>query len=352
MSLSQYHHHLKYLPLLVPPLLVASYVLRSLPISNRLPKPADPGLASLPLNSRARVVYSEDWIEGGAYAELPKGRVRYWVVGPDSGKKIALIHGLNIPALVYGRLVPILVEAGYRVLLYDLYGRGYSDAPLNTTFDTELYVTQLALLLQHLRWERTRLVGFSMGGAIAAAFVATFPALVEPDVVVIASAGAGESPMLATTFRNMPFVQWLTMRRVLARTLKVRPSGQTPLQELVRLQAARLRGYARAVISSLHDGPITRMRWAFTSERWEFRRVLLVHGLEDIVVPPSASSRLRSLLESIKFPALENGESVEWLGPQVQLLHIDNAGHDLTWTHADEVGRAMVQFLAGEAMDV
>jgi hypothetical protein len=30
-----------------------------------------------------------------------------------------------------------------------------------------------------------------MGGAIAASFVAAFPALVEPDVVLIASAGAG-----------------------------------------------------------------------------------------------------------------------------------------------------------------
>lgn len=33
--------------------------------------------------------------------------------------------------------------------IVDLYGRGYSDAP-QTTYDSTLYVTQLALLMQHI----------------------------------------------------------------------------------------------------------------------------------------------------------------------------------------------------------
>lgn len=62
--------------LLVPAALVASYVLASSPIVfNQIPSPVDPGLASLPLNSPARAVYSEDFMEGGAYAQLPMGRV-------------------------------------------------------------------------------------------------------------------------------------------------------------------------------------------------------------------------------------------------------------------------------------
>jgi pimeloyl-ACP methyl ester carboxylesterase len=43
----------------------------------------------------------------------------------------------------------------------DLYGRGYSDAP-QTTYDTSLYVIQLALLMQHIHWDQARLVGVSM----------------------------------------------------------------------------------------------------------------------------------------------------------------------------------------------
>ena len=73
----------------------------------------------------------------------------------------------------------------------DLYGRGYSDAP-QTTYDSTLYTTQLALLMQYLKWEKANIIGVSMGGAIAAAFTAQFPHLVDESVGLIASAGLME----------------------------------------------------------------------------------------------------------------------------------------------------------------
>lgn len=63
--------------------------------------------------------------------------------------------------MVYQHVAPSLASNGYRVLLYDLYGRGYSDAP-RTTYDTTLYTTQLALLMQHVGWNRAGVVGVSM----------------------------------------------------------------------------------------------------------------------------------------------------------------------------------------------
>ncbi|KAJ7633732.1 hypothetical protein B0H17DRAFT_1149897 [Mycena rosella] len=77
-------------------------------------------------------------------------RVRYWLAGPESGKKIVLIHDISTSSLTYTELVPTLVGAGYQVLLYDLYGRGYSDVPWGVPYDATLYVTQLAPLMQHI----------------------------------------------------------------------------------------------------------------------------------------------------------------------------------------------------------
>ncbi|KAJ7764693.1 alpha/beta-hydrolase [Mycena metata] len=343
--------YLPYLPLLVPSLVAGYYALASQATSNvnQLYPPVEPGLASLPLNSRARVVYSEDWLEGGAYVNLPKGRVRYWLVGPTSGKKVVFIHGLTTPSLIFQRLVPILVAAGYQVLLYDLYGRGYSDAPKNINYDAHLYVTQLALLMQHVGWERARLVGFSMGGAIAAAVVAAFPKLVEREVVLIASAGAAEtSPAPLRSIRNLPFIEGLTMRGVLSNVVKIPPTGETPLNEIVRLQAASLRGFAHAVISSLHDGPISHARWMFRVPAWCGRRVLFVHGTRDTVVPPRSSPFLRSLIDSVPAETSSGGmnsESIDGGKVQTELVSIEGAGHDLTWTRAEEVGKAIVSFL-------
>lgn len=91
----------------------------------------------------------------------------------------------------------------------DLYGKGYSEAP-QVTYDPNLFVTQLALLLQFVGWQKSAIVGFSMvrlvpalrvdrklllilatwqGGGIASAFTASLPHLVDGKVVFIASAG-------------------------------------------------------------------------------------------------------------------------------------------------------------------
>jgi pimeloyl-ACP methyl ester carboxylesterase len=80
--------------------------------------------------------------------------------------------------MIWKDVGPALAANGYRVLLYgehsatwpatphligtqDLYGRGYSDAP-QTTYDPTLYSVQLALLMQHIKWEKATVIGVSM----------------------------------------------------------------------------------------------------------------------------------------------------------------------------------------------
>jgi hypothetical protein len=63
--------------------------------------------------------------------------------------------------LVYGTLTPTPTNPTPHSSLLDLYGRGYSDAP-QTTYNPALYATQLALLMQHIKWEKAHIVGVSM----------------------------------------------------------------------------------------------------------------------------------------------------------------------------------------------
>ncbi|KAJ7732759.1 Alpha/Beta hydrolase protein [Mycena maculata] len=365
---------LTYILLLVPPLVVSFYLLASFPTPpRRLPVPVLPGLASLPPESRAREIYPEDWVGEGRYAEFPMGRTRYWLAGPDTGKKVVLIHGLSVPALVWAPLVPQLVAAGHRVLLYDLYGRGYSDAPAGVAYDPQLYVTQLALLLQHVRWPRARLVGVSMGSAVAAAFVATFPDLVEQEVVLLASAGLVESTDLPRTAKVMstPIVQTLTanpliyvrylyarlrpnlltltsqayLRRLASRPDTTHEASTAWMHELVRHQSAHLPGFNRAISSSLRTGPVTGMQWAFESGAWAGRRVLVIHGTTDQTVPPAHAPRIKALIEAASSPSSSSFNTSK--PAQVSVELIAGAGHALTWTHAEAVGGAVVQFFAG-----
>jgi pimeloyl-ACP methyl ester carboxylesterase len=88
----------------------------------------------------------------------------------------------------------------------DIYGRGYSDAPDESNLP--VYITQLALLLQHVSWQKTRIVGLSMGGAIAAALSTQFPKLVDEEIVLVASAGnftVSQARSLTHTSFNVTF---------------------------------------------------------------------------------------------------------------------------------------------------
>ena len=49
------------------------------------------------------------------------------------------------------------------MLVYDLWGRGYSQAP-PAKYNEALYTSQLAMLLQKVGWDKTDVIGVSLGG--------------------------------------------------------------------------------------------------------------------------------------------------------------------------------------------
>jgi pimeloyl-ACP methyl ester carboxylesterase len=147
------------------------------------------------------------------------------------------------------RCVAPLHRVNFLLILLDLYGRGYSDAP-QMTYDPNLYTIQLALLMQHLRWDKAAIVGVSMGGGIAAAFTAQFPHLVNDKVVLIASAGLMEtsdisrtakfmsSPLIQTLASSTPvrvrsssLVACLNLRLIFRNTFNVLPTAQEGLNQ-------------------------------------------------------------------------------------------------------------------------
>ncbi|KAI0758088.1 alpha/beta-hydrolase [Fomes fomentarius] len=294
-----------------------------------------PSLATLPKTTPSWSIYPDDFYDGGAYAKFPHGTVRYWLTGPENGKRVVLIHGLSVPSIIWKDITPKLVAKGYRVLLYDLYGRGYSDAP-HTTYDANLYTTQLALLLQYVGWNKADIVGVSMGGGIAAAFAAQFPHLVTDKVVLIASAGLLQSSDMSRTtkFLSSPLMQVIASSypfRLYLQYLADQKASDNPISELVRIQSAYLPGYNSALASSIRDGPLRSLAPHFAAlgrhSRKTSGRVLVIWGTADKVVPYRYAARVQALI------------------PHSELVTIEGGSHDITNTHADEVSDALIKFL-------
>jgi pimeloyl-ACP methyl ester carboxylesterase len=106
----------------------------------------------------------------GQFVRLPEGVVHYELSGPEDAPLIVLVHGFSVPYYVWDPTFEALTEAGFRVLRYDLYGRGYSDRP-DVTYDQELFTGQLGNLLSALELEEpVVLVGLSFGGTVVARY--------------------------------------------------------------------------------------------------------------------------------------------------------------------------------------
>ena len=79
-----------------------------------------------------------------------------------AGQPVVLIHGYPLSGRAWDRQVPVLLEAGYRVITYDRRGFGKSSQPA-TGYDYDTFAADLNTLLDHLDLHDAVLVGHSMG---------------------------------------------------------------------------------------------------------------------------------------------------------------------------------------------
>jgi pimeloyl-ACP methyl ester carboxylesterase len=116
--------------------------------------------------------------------DVPGGSLYYDVAG--EGPAITLIHPGLWDSRTWDPQVPVLVEAAFRVIRYDVRGYGRSS---RLTGEPYSHVRDLETLLDALDVPRTIMVGCSMGGAIAIDFTLEHPDRVA--ALVVAASGLG-----------------------------------------------------------------------------------------------------------------------------------------------------------------
>jgi 3-oxoadipate enol-lactonase len=122
--------------------------------------------------------------EAGTFVDVDHGRLACEVSG--AGPVVTLIHPGLWDSRTWDPQVPVLVDAGYRVIRYDVRGYGRSSRPAGEPYSN---VRDLAAVLDALEVTRTALVGCSMGGAIAIDFTLEHPERVS--ALVVAASGLG-----------------------------------------------------------------------------------------------------------------------------------------------------------------
>lgn len=294
------------------------------------------GLAALPWIREMMRKPMTDELRGeapGLFAELSAGSTHFEWHGPRSNRILVLVHGLSTPSWVFSGLIRGLLMMRYRVLTYDLYGRGFSDRPKDKQ-TLEFHVRQLSELVDSLGIQvPITLLGYSMGGAIAASFAAEEPDRVE-RLILLAPAGVSYEPsrLLATARDSRGFGSWLWGllggRQLIkgARADAKKPTVITDLPRRIGEELTR-RGYLAAILSSERHTLDQSLKAVHREISAMYIPTLAIWGEKDAVIPISSV-----------------GEFAAWNRNARQEV-IKGADHSLAYTNPKEVLAAIREFL-------
>lgn len=255
-----------------------------------------------------------------------------------SGQPVVLIHGYPLNGHSWEKQVRVLLQAGYRVITYDRRGFGQSSQP-TVGYDYDTFTADLNALIEHLDLREVVLAGFSMGTGEVTRYLGTYGSARISKAVLMGAI----PPFLLKTDDNPDGVPQSVFDGIKAAVAADRPAyfkefldnfynvdvlGGTRISE-----QAWQNSFIVAVGASAYAASVCVDTW-LTDFRADLPKIdvptLLVHGDADRILPyPNTAARLPGLIKDLTVVTIEGGP------------------HNVAWTHAEEVNRALLAFLAG-----
>jgi pimeloyl-ACP methyl ester carboxylesterase len=259
----------------------------------------------------------------GRFVELSRGTTHYDIAGPDTGRTVVLVHGFSVPYYIWDSTVAGLSAAGYRVIRYDLYGRGLSDRP-DTEYDGALYDAQLGELLDSLRIAGpVDLVGLSFGGFVTAHYVAGHAPRVRTLTLVDPQS---DSDGVERMFRLPVVGRWLWQARVVPRmadnqmTDFLHPEKYPTWSDQYRPQM-RFKGFGRALLATAIMTSTVDFDSLYAGVSRTGVPVLLIWGKQDQAVPFELSDVVRRNIPTLEFAPVDSAGHL----PHIEQAQLVNA---------------------------
>ena len=272
---------------------------------------------------------------GGTYAALSDGVTHYELSGPADAPVVVLIHGGTIPFYAWDAQVPPLLDAGFRVLRYTHFGRGYSDRP-EVDYDRALYQRQLEDLLGALEIEGpVTLVGVSFGAAIAATFTKAHPERVDKLVLIAPVVDYAEGKALFGLAKIPLLAEWYSrvfaVRAAVARATGFFEEADADPSYARRFdEQTRFEGFERALLSFSRTDALA--SYDDTYAALGDHPKLLIWGTADPEIPKPHIDFLRATMSNVAY------------------VEIDGAGHGVTVERQQELNQHITSFLGTRSL--
>jgi len=246
-------------------------------------------------------------------------RMHYLDEGAKNAKKVFLcLHGNPAWSYLYRKMIPVWIQAGYRVVAPDLVGFGKSDKPKRKGVHTfEFHRNCLLELVEYLDLTGIVLVVQDWGGILGLTMPMEAPSRYQGLVVMNTMLGTGDVPLSAG------FLSW----REMCRKKPDFDIGRLIARGNANLTEAECAAYNAPFPSSGHraalhvfpelvpDRPdangaaLSRRAQAFLENDWSGKTIMAV-GMQDPVLGPTVMARLHGHIRNAPDP-----------------LQLPNAGH-------------------------
>jgi pimeloyl-ACP methyl ester carboxylesterase len=268
----------------------------------------------------------------GQFVETTHGKTHYLLEGDPSAPLLVMVHGITVPSFIWDQSAQMMVDAGYRVLRLDLYGRGYSDRPRHY-YTREFLADQVADVVESVvPGETYHLMGISLGGAIAADLAVRYPQRVQKLILIAPfSIGFDITPI------QYPILGDYLITTILVPNLQkglknnfYRPEEHYPDWDERYSFQLRLGGFRRAFGSTLIEFSQYDQLDLYETLGAQDRPILLVWGEEDWVTP---YFQHQALLERL---------------PSAQFVSVPEAGHVVHIEAPERVHTEIIEFLRAD----
>ncbi len=247
----------------------------------------------------------------GSFIALSDGVTHYELCGPEDGSPVVLVHGFSGPYFIFDTAFEFLVTSGFRVLRYDLFGRGFSDRP-RTKYNIHLFVRQLKELIDAFSFKPINLIGLSMGGPITASFISQYPDEVTKHVLIDPAGAKRVSlpPMFEALklpiFGELAFGLFgsVGMIKGIASDM-LDQEIVAHFQNQYKIQM-RYEGFKRAILSTIRSGMLESFYETYAQVGKIRKPTLLFWGTKDKTVPFENSKVIMQAIPHAEFHAIEN----------------------------------------------
>jgi non-heme chloroperoxidase len=264
------------------------------------------------------------------------GDIQLYYEDHGSGDPVVLIHGYPLSGASWEKQVPVLLEAGHRVITYDRRGFGKSSQP-TTGYNYNTFAEDLHKVVTRLRLKNFALVGFSMGGGEVARYIGKYGSKGVSKAVII----GGIPPYLLKTNDNADGVDGsvfegiqkaITADRYAFFTEFFKNFFNTDVYLGKRISEQAVEASWNVAANASATASLACVPTWHEDFRKDVPRInvptLIIHGDADRIVPIKAS-----------------GEKTAKLVTGARLAAIKDGPHAVNWTHADEVNAELVNFL-------